>query len=73
MSKREKLLQKIRDNKRNVSQKDFEALVMEYGCIEEGGKHPKAIVGNSTMPYRREKRIKTCYVTELLQIIDSLE
>lgn len=36
------------------------------------GKHPKAIIGNHTMPYKRENPVKSCYVKELLDIIDSL-
>ena len=74
MSKKEKLLGKVRRNIRNVSREDFEALVNAYGYIEEGGKHPKAIIDgiNYPMTYKREKRVKSCYVKELLGIIDSL-
>ena len=42
-----------------------------YGYIEEGGKHPRAIIDNCTLPYTREKRVKSCYVKDLLDIIDS--
>ena len=72
MSRREKLLEKVRRNIRNVPLVDFEALINAWGYIEEGGKHPKAIIANSTMPYKREKRVKSCYVKDLLDIIDSL-
>ena len=48
------------------------ALIQEYGYIDRGGKHPKAIIGNHTLPYKRENPVKACYVTELLSIIDSL-
>jgi hypothetical protein len=72
MSTKKKLLEKVRRNVRNVSLVDFEALINAYGYIEEGGKHPKAIIGNHAMPYKREKRIQSCYVKELLDIIDSL-
>jgi len=51
---------------------DFEALIKAYGYIEEGSKHPKAIIGVYTVPYKRENPIKSCYVKELLDIIDSL-
>jgi len=67
-----KLLEKVRRNVRNTSLKDFEALINAYGYIEEGSKHPKAIVGSYTTTYKREKRVKSCYVKELLDIIDSL-
>jgi len=70
--KREKLLEKVQGNVRNVSLKDFEALAGYYGHIEEGAKHPKVVIGNHTLPYRREPRVKTCYVKELLGIIESL-
>ncbi|MBE9483167.1 MAG: hypothetical protein IMY88_05745 [Chloroflexi bacterium] len=72
MSRNQKLLNKVRRNIRNTSLGDFEALINAYGYIEEGSKHPKAIVGNYTMTYKREKRMKSCYVKELLDIIDSL-
>ena len=73
MPKKQKLVDKIRNNKRNVSLQDFETLIEVYGYIDKGGKHPLAIVGNKTMPYKRERRVKACYVTDLLRIIDSLE
>ena len=74
MTKEQKRLERIRRNPRNVSLEDFEALINAYGYIEEGSKHPKAIIGegNYPMPYKREKRIKSCYVKELLDILDSL-
>ncbi len=71
MSSKEKILERIRRNPRNVSQTDFESLIIVFGVIEEGGSHPKALIGDFTMPYKREKRIKTCYVTELIEIIDA--
>jgi hypothetical protein len=37
-----------------------------------GGKHPKAIMGVHTMPYKRENPVKSCYVKELIDIIDGL-
>jgi hypothetical protein len=70
--KKEKLLEKVRGNVRNVSLRDFEALASYYGQIEEGTKHPKVIIGNYTLPYKREHRVKACYVKELLDIINDL-
>jgi hypothetical protein len=72
MVKKIKLVDKIRKNARNVPLRDFETLVSEYGYIEEGGKHPKAIIDIYTLPYKRESPVKSCYVKELLEIIDSL-
>jgi hypothetical protein len=71
MSQKEKLLAKIRENCRNVSLNDYETLVKHYGHIEEGAKHPKVIIDNYTLPYKRQNPMKSCYVKELLEIIDS--
>ena len=72
MTRKQKLLDKIRTNVRNVALSDFEALINGYGYIEEGGKYPKAIIDAYTMPYKRENPVKSCYVKELLEIIDSI-
>ena len=72
MVKKTKLLDKIRQNIRNISLQDFEALINMYGYVETGGKHPKAIIGVHTMPYKRENPVKSCHVKELISIIDSL-
>jgi hypothetical protein len=69
---KKKLLERVRRNARNVSLEDFEVLINMYGYIEMGGKHPKAIIGKYTMPYKRENPVKSCYVKELIIIIDSL-
>jgi hypothetical protein len=72
MSKADKKEQQIRKNITNVALEDFEALINQYGFIKDKGSHPKARIGNYTMPYKRENPIKVCYVKELLQIIDSI-
>jgi hypothetical protein len=72
MVKKSKSIEKIRKNIRNVPLHDFEALVNEFGYIEPGAKHPKAVIGAYTLPYKKENPIKSCYVKELLEIIDSL-
>jgi len=71
MTRKQKLEDKLRNNIRNVSLGDFESLIKVYGYIEEGSKHPKAIIGAFTLTYKREKRIKSCYVKCMLDIIDS--
>ncbi len=74
MSHDKKSLEAIRRNPRNVALRDFEALIKQYGYIEEGAKHPKAIIGTSyPMPYKRENPVKSCYVKELLEIIEEQE
>ena len=70
MTQARKSLEAIRRNPKNVALRDFEALVKRYGYIEEGAKHPKAIIGTRTMPYKRESPVKSCYVKELLEIIE---
>jgi hypothetical protein len=72
LSTREKLLEKARRNPRNLSQEEFESLVKMFGHIEEGGSHPRAIIGENTLPYKRENPIKVCYTNELIEIIDSM-
>jgi len=72
VSQKEKLLARVRRNPRNVSLGEFESLINVYGYIEEGAKHPKAIIESYTLPYKRENPVKSCYVVELLEIIDSL-
>jgi len=72
MARKQKLLDKIRRNPKNVPLRDFEALINDYGHIEEGGKRPKAIISIYTMPYKRENPLKSCYVKELLEVIESL-
>jgi hypothetical protein len=72
MSKKEKLEARIRNNPKNVSLDDFETLISKYGRIEIGGKHAKARIGSFTLTYKRVNPIPTEYVTDLLDIIDSL-
>ena len=72
MSPRPKSGNKIRRKIRNVSLHEFESMIKKYGHIEQGSKHPKAIIGNYTLPYKRENPVKACYVKEFYDIIDSL-
>jgi len=73
MTKRQKRLERIRQNPRNVSLEDFEAVINEYGHIEEGGKHPHAIIGSYPLFYKRQNPVKACYVLELLRMVDSIK
>ncbi|OGO31597.1 MAG: hypothetical protein A2Z29_02925 [Chloroflexi bacterium RBG_16_56_11] len=72
MARDKKSLEVIRHNPRNVALHAFEGLIKQYGYIEEGAKHPKAIIGAFTLTYKRENPMKSCYVKALLEIIDSL-
>jgi len=68
-----KSLEAIPRNPGNVPLRDFEALVNRYGYIEEGAKHPKAMIGTRTLPHKRESTVKSCYVKELLEIIGEIQ
>lgn len=72
MSKSEKRELKIRKNSNNVSVEDFEALIMQYGYIIEGSRHPKAHIGNHMYPYKRENPVKSCYVEAIIGFINEL-
>ncbi len=73
MSKKEKRIERLRQKATNVPLEEIEATINTYGYIEPGASHPKAIIGAYTMPYKRENPIKSCYVKELISIIDSLK
>ena len=73
MSKKEKLEAIIRNNPRNVSLKDFESLIWQYGEIKEGGSHPLAIIGGKRVfAYKRTNPVLTSYVTKILELIDAV-
>jgi len=72
MSKKEKREQRIRNNPANVSTDEFEALIRRYGHIEEGSKHPKAVIGKDVFSYQRTNPMHRPYVVYLLDAIDML-
>jgi len=72
VTKKEKLEAKIRNNPRNVSLEDFEALINQYGQILGGGSHPKAFINNHIYPYKKENPVKAHYVEAILSFIDEL-
>jgi len=72
LSKHGKREQRIRKNSTNVSLEDFEALIGQYGRIEFGGSHPKAIIGNRVFPYKQTNPVNPPYVEKILEIIDNL-
>ena len=73
MSKAEKRERRIRENTKNVSLEDFEALITRYGEIRGNGSHLKAHIGGHVYPYKRENPIKEFYVEGILKIIDGLK
>jgi hypothetical protein len=73
MARGKKPPEATRCNPRNVVLRDFQALIRRYGYIEERARHPRAIIGTHTMPYKRESPVKFCYARELLEIIEEQE
>jgi hypothetical protein len=73
MSKKDKREQRIRSNISSVSLEDFEALINSYGYIKEGGKHPQAVISDTSrnLTYKRENPMKAAYVKQLLLLIDN--
>jgi hypothetical protein len=71
MSKKSKREQKIRNNTKGVSLNDFEALITDYGRIEMGAKHAKAIIRTTTLMYKRANPVPYVYVEDLLKLIDN--
>jgi predicted RNA binding protein YcfA (HicA-like mRNA interferase family) len=79
MSKREKRLQRIKQNPKNVSFDDLRALLEDYGFVLErssGSHHSfKAEMGGESVlfvvPYRRP--VKPIYVKEALMLIEEIE
>jgi len=72
MTRKHKLLDTAGRQVLHTSLGNIERLINVYGYIEEGSKHPKAIIGDYTMSYKRENPMKSCYVKELVIIINSL-
>ena len=73
MGKADKKEQRIRQNTANVSLKNLEALIKQYGEIIDGGSHPKAHIGNHIYPYKKESPVKMHYVEAILRLIDELK
>ena len=72
MSRDKKSLEAIRRNPRNVTLHDFETQIKRHGYIQEGSKHPIAVVGIRAFPYKRTNPIRPPYVKKLLELIDVL-
>jgi len=73
MRKKAKRETRIRNNPYNVSLKDFETLINQYGKINEGAKHPQAVIGIRVFPYKRTNPVLYPYVEKILEIIDNLK
>jgi len=73
LSKKDKLEIRIRNNPKNVSLGDFEALIKKYGFVETGSKHAKARIGTATLTYKRVNPIPAEYVIDLIEIINTFQ
>ena len=74
MAKIEKLEQKIRNNPKGVSPKDFERLILHYGSIKEHKSHPIAVIGDELVTYARDRKtIRPKYVGWILKAIDKVK
>lgn len=77
MSKKEKSLEKIKQNPTNVNFKTIESILLSNGFIKRqprsGSSHYTFIKGNKiiTIPYH--KPIKECYVKGVLSLINESE
>jgi hypothetical protein len=72
MTKKEKRLKKLGQNIRNVSLEEFETIINEYGHIEFGSRHPKAIIAGKVLAYKRKNPVSPWYVEELISMIQNL-
>jgi len=73
MSRKEKREIRIRNSPRSCSLEDFESLINQYGKINEGKKHPQAVIGNRVFSYKRTNPVLCPYVEKILEIIDNLK
>ena len=73
MTKKDRRELKIRNNTTNVSLTEFEALILRYGEIVEGGSHPKAHINKHYYPYKRSNPVDGHYVRGVLRLIDEMD
>jgi len=64
MSKKEKRELNIRDNLKSVSLTDFEWLITSTAVSKKAGNHPKAKIGKTTYPYKRENPVKQAFTSK---------
>jgi hypothetical protein len=78
MSKKEKLVQKIRNNPKAVSFEDLVSILTWYGFTMRspgsGSSHNVYTLGvhQITVPYKRP-HVKECYVRQVLDILDQID
>jgi hypothetical protein len=78
MSKKEKLVQKIRNNPKTVSFEDLDSVLTWYGFVKRssssGTSHVYYTLGvyQISVPYRRP-HVKATYVRQVLDILDQID
>jgi len=78
MSKKEKLVQKIRNNPKAVSFDDLDSVLVWYGFVKRssrsGTSHVYYTLGihQISVPYRRPY-VKEVYVRQVLEILDQID
>jgi predicted RNA binding protein YcfA (HicA-like mRNA interferase family) len=76
MGKKEKLLQKIRQNPKNVRFEDIDKLLLSFGFEKrQRGSHATYILkgqGRITIPFRKPF-ILPIYVKEVLKLLDEMD
>lgn len=75
MSKREKLIERMKNNPKDVPFEDIDSLLIYYGFTRQGTKHyfytHPAVSEVVTIP--RHKPIKAVYIERALRVIDEVK
>ncbi len=76
MSKKEKLIQKLRNNPTNVRFETLQSLLLYYGFIERtpkgGSSHYTYIFKQYIITIPKHKPVKSIYVKKVLSILEDL-
>ncbi len=77
MSKKDKLLQKIRNNPTNVKFETLQSLLTYYGFSERvpkgGSSHHTFTYGEYIITVPKKKPVKSIYVKKVLSILEDLD
>ncbi len=77
MSKREKLLKKIRNNPTNVKFETLQKLLLDYGFEERkprgGSSHYTYTLKNYILTVPKHKPVNKAYVKQFIKIIDEID
>lgn len=77
LSKRDKLLSKIKNNPTNVKFETLQTILLHYGFKERipkgGSSHYTYILGNLIITIPKQKPVNKIYVKQFLKLIENLE